>query len=46
MEQDFQQALETKFKQVDNKADELFSYYETANKQAQDKMNEHQKTVD
>lgn len=46
LEQDFQQALDTKFKQVDNKADELFSYYETANKQAQAKMNEHQKTID
>lgn len=46
LEQDFQQALDTKFKQVDNKADELFSYYETANKQAQTKMNEYQKTID
>lgn len=46
LEQDFQQALDTKFKQVDNKADELFSYYETANKQVQDKMDQHQKTID
>ncbi|MEB6038128.1 DUF334 domain-containing protein [Staphylococcus pseudoxylosus] len=46
LEQDFQQALDTKFKQVNNKADELFNYYEITNKQVQEKMDKHQKTID
>ena len=44
--QDFKQAIDEKFNQVEHKTDELLRYYETSNKQARKKWEDHQKLMD